>query len=85
MKKYKIKNVKPEYKTHSKKRTNEDKVFESLIKKHTYEFYTREILIDNLIEKEMYGNQRNKRTVKSFAQAYFKLKYLGVLAIFAKW
>jgi hypothetical protein len=56
MKKYKIKNVKPEYKTHSKKRTNEDKVFESLIKKHTYEFYTREILIDNLIEKEMYGN-----------------------------
>ena len=84
MKKYKIKNVKPEYKTHSKKRTNEDKVFESLIKKHTYEFYTREILIDNLIEKEMYGNQRNKRTVKSFAQAYFKLKYLGVLAIFAK-
>ena len=56
MKKYKVKGIKPEYKTHSKKKTEADKFFESIIKKHTDEFYTKEILIDNLIEKEMYGN-----------------------------
>ena len=56
MKKYKVKGIKPEYKTHSKKRTKEDKFFQKLINKYDNQVYIRETLIDNLIEKEMYGN-----------------------------
>ena len=56
MKQYKVKGIKPEYKTHSKKKTEADKFFEKLIKKHYNEIHIKETLIDNLIEKEMYGN-----------------------------
>jgi len=56
MKKYKVKGIKPEYKTHSKKKTEADKFFERMLKKQYEEMYLAETLIDNLIEKEMYGN-----------------------------
>ena len=53
MKQYKVKGIKPEYKTHSKKKTEADKFFERMLKKQYEDMYLAETLIDNLIEKEI--------------------------------
>ena len=58
MQKNKVKGHKPEYKTKFKRKNQSDAdiFFEKMIKKHTLDFYVREELIDNQVDKLMYGN-----------------------------
>ena len=58
MQKNKVKGHKPEYKTNfrRKNKSDADRFFEKMIEKHTEEFYSREELIDNQVDKLMYGN-----------------------------
>lgn len=58
MDKRKVKGHKPEYKTNfrRKNKSDADRFFEKMIEKHTLNFYVREQLIDNQIDKMMYGN-----------------------------
>lgn len=58
MEKRKVKGHKPEYKTKFKRKnqSDADKLFKKMIEKHTFDFYVREELIDNQVEKLMYGN-----------------------------
>ena len=58
MQKNKIKGHKPEYKTKFKRKnqSKEDKFFEKMISKHSNELYIRELLIDEQVEKMIYGN-----------------------------
>ena len=58
MDKRKVKGHKPEYKTKFKRKNQSDAdiFFEKMIKKHTLDFYVREELIDNQVDKLMYGN-----------------------------
>lgn len=58
MQKNKIKGHKPEYKTKFKRKNKSDAdiFFEKMIKKHTLDFYVREELIDNQMDKMIYGN-----------------------------
>lgn len=58
MQQNKIKGHKPEYKTKFKRKnqSDADRFFEKMIKKHTLDFYVKEKLIDNQVDKLMYGN-----------------------------
>jgi FtsZ-interacting cell division protein ZipA len=58
MQKNKVKSHKPEYKVAIKKKnkSKEDIVFLNMINRHNQIFYNRELLIDQQIEKMIYGN-----------------------------
>lgn len=58
MQKNKLKGHKPEYKVaiNKKNKSKEDIVFLNMINRHNQIFYNRELLIDQQIEKMIYGN-----------------------------
>ena len=58
MQKNRVKGHKPEYKVSIKKKnkSKEDIVFLNMINRHNQIFYNRELLIDQQIEKMIYGN-----------------------------
>lgn len=53
---YKLKNHKPEYKTKFKKKSKQSKFFENMLKNQENQFYIKEQLIEEQIEKMMCKN-----------------------------